>query len=388
MRVLILGIDGYLGWALTLRLIRRGHEVAGIDNFYTRKAVSEVGSDSALPILPMSERLRVIEEVFGAKVEFVEGDVTNYELLKKVIERFRPDVVVHFAEQRSAPYSMIDVEHARYTMINNLTSTLNLIYAIKELGRDIHILKMGTLGEYGYPAFRIPEDAFVDAVINGARDRIVVPRWAGSWYHWSKVFDSYILLYANKLWGLTITDFHQGPVYGSRTRDLISDELFTRFDIDDVWGTVINRFLAQAIIKHPLTIYGSGHQKKGFTSLEDTVTALTALIENPPSPGEFRVVHHYREIKTLNEMAELVRRASIKVLGYDPGVTHIPNPRVEPEDEVMYEPERRVLPKLGIYGLSRIMEDEVEVMLRDLARYRDRIDKLRGVIMPRVRWRG
>lgn len=387
MKVLILGIDGYLGWALALRLIRRGHEVMGIDNFYTRKAVNEVGSDSALPILPMNERLKVVEETLGARIDFIEGDVTNYTLIRRALEQFKPDAVVHFAEQRSAPYSMIDVNHATYTVSNNLTSTLNLVYAVREVKRDIHILKMGTLGEYGYPAFRIPEDAFVDAIINGARDRIVVPRWAGSWYHWSKVFDSYMLIYASKLWGLTITDFHQGPVYGSRTKDILSEELFTRFDIDDVWGTVINRFLAQAVINHPLTIYGSGKQKKGFTSLEDTITALAALIENPPGQGEFRTVHHYREIKTLNEMAELVRRASLKVLGYDPGVNHILNPRVEPEDETLYEPERRVLLRLGIYGLSRIMEDEVEVMIRDLERHRDRIERLRNVIMPRVKWR-
>ncbi|WP_243679533.1 NAD-dependent epimerase/dehydratase family protein [Vulcanisaeta souniana] len=222
MRVLILGIDGYLGWALALRLVRRGgHEVVGIDNLYTRKAVAEVGSDSALPILSMQDRIKAVEEAFGARIEFIEGDATNYYLIRKAMDKHRPDAVVHFAEQRSAPYSMIDIEHAKHTVINNLTSTLNVIYAIKELKRDVHVLKMGTLGEYGYPAFRIPEDAFIDAVIQGIRDKIVVPRWAGSWYHWSKVFDSYMLLYANKLWGgLTITDFHQGLCMGLERRTL------------------------------------------------------------------------------------------------------------------------------------------------------------------------
>jgi len=387
MRVLVLGIDGYLGWALTLRLIRRGHEVFGIDNFYTRKAVAEVGSDSALPILSMKDRIKAIEEIFGAKIGFVEGDVTNYDLVKKVISEFKPDAIVHFAEQRSAPYSMIDVEHAKYTIINNLTSTLNVIYAIKELDKNIHLLKMGTLGEYGYPAFRIPESAFVDAVIQGVRDRIVVPRWGGSWYHWSKVFDSYILLYANRLWGLTITDFHQGPVYGTRTEDIVSEELFTRFDVDDVWGTVINRFCAEAVTNHPLTIYGSGLQKKGFTSLEDTIRALAALIENPPEDSEFRTVHHYREIRTLNEMAELVRRASRQILGYEPEIAHLPNPRVEPEEDLSYEPERKVLARLGIYGLTRVMDEEVAIMLKDLVPYVDRVRRIEALFKPRVRWR-
>ncbi len=387
MKVLILGIDGYLGWALALRLVKKGHEVMGIDNFYTRKAVSEIGSDSALPILSMQDRIRAVEEVFGAKIGFVEGDVTNYELIRKVVDKYRPDTIVHFAEQRSAPYSMMDVEHAKYTMINNLTSTLNVIYAVKEVNKKIHILKMGTLGEYGYPAFRIPEDAFVEAVIQGVKDRIVVPKWAGSWYHWSKVFDSYILLYANRLWGLTITDFHQGPVYGTRTSDIVTEELFTRFDIDDVWGTVINRFCAEAVVGHPLTVYGSGLQKKGFTSLEDTITALTALIENPPEDGEFRTVHHYREIKTLNEMAELVKRAAKEVLGYEPEIVHLPNPRVEPEEDLLYEPEKKVLPKLGIYRLTRAMEDEVVIMLKDLKPYADRIRKMQALFRPRVKWR-
>ncbi|MGC9179495.1 MAG: UDP-sulfoquinovose synthase [Vulcanisaeta sp.] len=387
MRVLILGIDGYLGWALALRLTRKGHEIVGVDNFYTRRAVNEVGSDSALPILSMQDRIRAIEEIFGARLEFIEGDITNYDLVRKVVERYRPDTIVHFAEQRSAPYSMIDINHAKYTIINNLTSTLNVIYAVKEVRRDIHILKMGTLGEYGYPAFRIPEDAFIDAIIQGVRDRITVPRWAGSWYHWSKVFDSYMLLYANKLWGLTITDFHQGPVYGTRTTDIISEELFTRFDVDDVWGTVINRFCAEAVVNHPLTIYGSGLQKKGFTSLEDTITALAALIENPPEPGEFRTVHHYREIKTLNGMAELVRRAAKQVLGYEPEITHLPNPRVEPEEDLLYEPEKRVLPKLGIYRLTRVMEDEVVTMLKDLKPYTDRIKRIEALFKPRIKWR-
>ncbi len=387
MKVLILGIDGYLGWALALRLVREGHEVVGLDNFYTRRAVEEVGSWSALPILTMEDRVRAVEEIYGSKIVFHEGDASDYDTVRHLVERYRPDAIVHFAEQRSAPYSMIDVHHASYTIVNNLKTTLNVIYAVRDVDRKIHILKMGTLGEYGYPAFRIPESAFVDAVIEGVKDRIFVPRWAGSWYHWSKVFDSYMLAYANRLWGLTITDFHQGPVYGTRTKDIVDDALFTRFDFDDVWGTVFNRFCAQAVIGHPLTVYGSGLQKKGFTSLEDTITALYALLKNPPSEGEFRVTHHYREILRLNDVARIVAEASREVLGYEPEIVHIPNPRVEPEEELPYEPERNVLRRLGIYGLSRALKDEVKVILRDLAKYADRIKAKEHVIKPRVKWR-
>lgn len=387
MKVLILGIDGYLGWALALRLVRRGHEVVGLDNFYTRRAVEEVGSWSALPILSMEDRVKAVEEVFGSRIIFHEGDASDYDVVRHIVEKYRPDTIVHFAEQRSAPYSMIDVHHASYTITNNLKTTLNTIYAIREVDRRIHLLKMGTLGEFGYPRFRIPEDAFTEAVIGGVVDRIVVPRWAGSWYHWSKVFDSYMLMYANRLWGLTITDFHQGPVYGTRTTDIVADELFTRFDFDDVWGTVFNRMCAEAVIGHDLTVYGSGLQKKGFTSLEDTITALAALIENPPSEGEFRTVHHYREILTLNQIAEIVARAAKEVLDYEPRIAHIPNPRVEPEEDLPYEPEKRVLPRLGIYRLTRVMVDEAVVVLKDLARFRDRIKAKKSVLMPRVKWR-
>jgi nucleoside-diphosphate-sugar epimerase len=388
MKILILGIDGYLGWALALRMVKRGHEVIGVDNFYTRRAVEEVGSWSALPILSMDDRVKAVEEVYGSRIIFHEADVTDYDSVRHIIEEHRPDAIVHFAEQRSAPYSMIDVNHASYTITSNLKSTLNVIYSIRDVDRRIHLLKMGTLGEFGYPAFKLPEDAFVDAVINGVKDRILVPRWAGSWYHWSKVFDSFMLVYANKLWGLTITDFHQGPVYGTRTSEIVSDELFTRFDFDDVWGTVFNRFCAEAVIGHELTVYGSGLQKKGFTSLEDTIDALMLLLENPPSDGEYRTVYHYREILTLNTIAELVRDASREVLGYEPRVAHIPNPRVEPEDDLYYEPERRVLPRLGMYGLRRNMRDEARGILRDLSRFRDRIEAKAHVLKPRVRWRG
>ncbi|GGP22416.1 NAD-dependent dehydratase [Thermocladium modestius] len=384
MKIVIFGIDGYLGWPLALRLAARGHDVIGVDNYSTRRGVEEVGSWSALPIGTMEERLRAAKEVMGVDISFIEGDVTDYGVVKKVMQE-KPDAVVHFAEQKSAPYSMMDLDHAKYTFTNNIIGTLNIVYAARDLSPRTHILKMGTLGEYGTPNFDIPETAMVKAIIGDREDEIVVPRWAGSWYHWSKVYDSYNLMYANKLWGLTVTDIHQGPVYGTRTPEIIDERLFTRFDFDDVWGTVINRYCAQAVIGHPLTVYGSGKQIRGFISLEDSIDSIYLLLTHPPEEGEYRVVHQYREAHSVIEIAHIVRNAAAE-LGMEVSIDHIQNPRAEKEEHY-YNPIRRVLPSLGMFGLRKDFRSEVKVMLQDIIPYRHRIEEKRSIIMPRVRWR-
>ncbi len=384
MKVVILGIDGYLGWPLALRLASKGHEVIGVDNFSTRHELEEVGAWSAIPIASMQERIKAVRELMGVNIRFIEGDATDHMVVKKVIEE-KPDAVVHFAEQKSAPYSMIDLDHAKYTMMNNLVSTLNLIYAVKEISPKTHILKMGTLGEYGTPNFDIPESSTVKAIIGNKEDDIIVPRWAGSWYHWSKVYDSYNLIYANKLWGLTITDIHQGPVYGTRIPEINDERLFTRFDFDDIWGTVINRYCAQAVIGHPLTVYGKGNQVRGFISLEDSIDSIYLLLTHPPEDGEYRVVHQYRETHSVNEIAQIVKDAAAD-FGIHVDIEHIPNPRVEKEEHY-YNPIRRVLPGLGMFGLNKDLKDEVKVILRDVIPYKYRIEAKRSIIMPRIRWR-
>ena len=222
MRVLILGIDGYIGWALALRLVSKNHEVYGMDNLSTRKAVEEIGSDSAFPLPAPEDRVNAVKKYLDTDIKFYKGDITDKEKLREVIKESKPDVIVDFAEQRSAPYSMKDLDHAVYTINNNLDGTLNLIYLVKEIDPSIHILKMGTMGEYGTPNFDIPESAFIEAIINGKKDKIFTPRWGGSVYHFSKIFDSYLLAYFNQLFGLTITDIMQGPVYGSRIPEIVN----------------------------------------------------------------------------------------------------------------------------------------------------------------------
>jgi len=384
MRAVILGVDGYLGWALALRLVARGHEVLGIDNLSTRRFSNEVGADSAFPLPSPEERERAVKKHLGGSFKFVVGDVRDKNLLDETIRGFKPDVVVHFAEQRSAPYSMKDYEHARYTLENNIITTLNLLYSVAEIDPSIHILKMGTMGEYGTPNFDIPESAFVEAVVNGKKDVIPTPKWGGSFYHWSKIFDTYLLLYKGRLSNLTITDIMQGPVYGTRTEEITDESLRTRFDFDETWGTVINRYCVEAVLGLPLTPYGKGKQTRGFISLEDSVEALRILLENPPKQGEYRVVNQFAEIYNVTQLAHIVKEAA-EQLGMRVDITHVRNPRVEAEEHY-YNPEIKVLPSLGFRPKKNIKE-ETKVMLKDLLPYKNRLERFKEAIMPKTHWK-
>ena len=385
MKTLIAGVDGYLGWALALRLLSKGHQVIGIDNFYTRKAVKEVGSDSALPIGSFHQRIRGLPKDKMSKIALYKADVTDYGRLKKIISKYRPDSIVDFAEQRSAPYSMRSRETASHTLSNNIIGTLNFIYAIKEINREIHFLKMGTMGEYGTPNFDIPESTFIEASINGKTDMIITPKYAGSWYHWSKVYDTDNLIFANKIWGLTTTDIMQGPVYGTRTSEITDSRLFTRFDFDETWGTVLNRYCVEAVLGMPLTPYGSGGQTRAFLSLEDSVTALSLLLENPPASGNYRTVNQFTETYSVLELANIVQeRAS--ALGLKTEIKNVDNPRVEAEKHY-YNPERKILPGLGLKGPTKNLKDEIEVIIKDLLPYKNRLEKHRSVIAPKTNWR-
>jgi UDP-sulfoquinovose synthase (EC 3.13.1.1) len=385
MKVLLLGIDGELGWPLALKLAKSGHEVIGVDNLSTRRMAYESSTDSVFPLPSPAERVREAKRHLDVNINFIIGDITQPGLLKDLIRKFKPDAIVHFAEQRSAPYSMKDEEHAVFTIQNNLIGTMRLVYAVKEVDPTMHIVKMGTMGEYGTPNFDIPEDIEVEAEITGKRDRILVPRKGGSWYHWSKVFDTDILYYANQLWGLTVTDIMQGPVYGTRTSEIVHESLRTRFDIDEAWGTVVNRFCAEAVIGHPLTVYGKGGQTRGFISLEDSVMAVKLLIEHPPDQGKYRVVNQFAEVYSVRQIAEIVKEAAEKVGLGKVEMHHLENPRVEKEEHY-YNPTRRILPSLG-FRPTRTLRDEVPYMLEDLLPYKERIERFREGITPKTKWR-
>ncbi len=383
MKVLVTGIDGYSGWPLALHLLARGHDVAGIDSFVTRRRVREVGSWSATPIPPWPKRQEAVRRLLGRELRFYRGDLGRYAFVEEVLRTERPDAIVHLAEQRSAPYSMIDVHHAVATQAENLTGTLHLLYAMRAHCPEAHLVKMGTMGEYGTPNVDIPE-GFFEIEYRGRTDRLPFPRQAGSWYHWSKVFDSGDVMFASRIWGLRATDVMQGVIYGVRTPEITDDALLTRFDFDEVWGTALNRFVVQAILGMPITPYGRGFQRRGFIALEDSMQSLRLAIEHPPAAGEYRVFNQFDAAYSVNELAERTR-AVAEEFGLHPTIEHPPDPRVEAEEHY-YQPIHDHLAALG-YRATRELSEVLRELFRDLRRFRRRLEAKRHVLRPVVQWR-
>lgn len=385
MRVLIAGMDGYLGWALSLYLAKRGHEVAGIDGYYRRDWVAEMGAQSATPIKKMSERLVAFTERFDKSLFFRRGDITDYNTTLNLLRAFRPDAIVHLAEMPSAPYSMIDVQHCVFTQTNNIVGTLNLLYAMKESCPGAHLLKLGTMGEYGTPNVDIPE-GFFEIEYRGRKDKLMFPRQAGSWYHQSKVHDTNNVMMACRFWGMRSTDIMQGVVYGTRIDEMANDErLLTRFDYDQSFGTAINRFCAQAVVGLPLTPYGKGLQRRGFLPLRDSMQCFTLALENPPEEGEYRVFNQFENVYGVTELAQMVREVA-KDIGITAEVKNLENPRQESEEHY-YNPDHQHLADLG-YKPTTDMKAELKIVLNDLVKYKDRILARKHALHPDIRWDG
>ena len=385
MRVFIAGMDGYLGWSLAQYLAARGHQVAGADLFLRRQWVEEMGSCSATPIVPMKERLAALKESRGLEPKFWEADLRDYSAVERIFKEFQPDAVVHLGECPSAPYSMVDVHHATFVQVNNVVSTFNLMFAIRDLRPEAHLLKLGTMGEYGTPNVDIPE-GFFEIEYRGRRDRMPFPRQPGSFYHLSKVHGSNNIMFACKVWKLRATDVMQGVVFGTRIDEMGSDErLLTRLDFDESFGTAINRFCCQAVIGHPLTPFGRGHQKRGFLPLRDSMQCLTLALENPAQPGEYRVFNQFEEVYDLTELAEKVRRVA-EQLGLKVEIHNLENPRKEMEEHY-YKPDHQNLRDLG-YKPTHDVEAEMKIMLTDLMKYRERIEAKKEVLIPKIRWDG
>jgi UDP-sulfoquinovose synthase len=382
MKICVLGGDGYCGWATALYLSSKGHAVAVVDNFLRRQWDFELGAQSLTPIQPLADRLRVWQELTGKSIELFVGDVNDYEFLSGVIESFQPEAVVHFAEQRSAPYSMIDRKHAVFTQVNNVVGTLNLLFALKELKPDCHLVKLGTMGEYGTPNIDI-EEGYIRIEHNGRSDLLPFPKQPGSFYHLSKVHDSHNMMFACRIWGLRATDLNQGVVYGTVTDEVVLDEaLINRFDYDDVFGTVLNRFCIQAAAGHPLTVYGKGGQTRGFLDIRDTVRCIEIACLNPANAGECRVFNQFTEQFSVLELAEMVQAAAWK-LGMRAKIEHVPGPRVESEEHY-YNAKHSKLIDLGLQ--PHFLSDSLLDSLMNIAvRYQDRIDT--SLFMPQVQWR-
>jgi UDP-sulfoquinovose synthase len=382
MKIAVLGGDGYCGWATALYLSQKGHNVAIIDNFLRRQWDHELGAQTLTPIRPLSDRLRIWQKLTGQTIELFVGDVADYDFLESTIKSFEPEAIVHFAEQRSAPYSMIDRKHAVFTQVNNVVGTLNVLFAIRELSPDCHLIKLGTMGEYGTPNIDI-EEGYIEIEHNGRKDTVPFPKQPGSFYHLSKVHDSHNMIFACRIWGIRATDLNQGVVYGTMTDEVGLDEgLINRFDYDDVFGTVLNRFCVQAAIGQPLTVYGKGGQTRGFLDIRDTVRCIEIACNNPANPGECRVYNQFTEQFSVLDLAKMVEVAG-KKLGMNVEIDHLPDPRVEAESHY-YNAKHSKLIDLGLQ--PHLLSDSLLDSLVNIAvKYRDRVDA--SLMYPQVNWR-
>ena len=382
MKVLVLGGDGYCGWPTSLHLSDVGHEVVLVDNFVRRTIDYELGAQSLTPIADPKERIKAWQEVSGQTIGLEYGDLLDWEFVSEIMRRHHPDAIVHFAEQRAAPYSMIDRRHAVYTQHNNVIGTLNVLFAINEFAPECHLVKLGTMGEYGTPNIDI-EEGFIEIEHNGRKDTLPYPKLPGSWYHLTKVHDSHNIHFACRIWGLRATDLNQGVVYGTVTPQTERDaRLINRFDYEDVFGTALNRFCVQAAIGHPLTVYGKGGQTRGFLDIRDTVRCVELAIENPAERGEFRVFNQFTEQFSVRQLAEMVVDAAGK-LGVEARIENLPNPRVEKEEHY-YNAKHTGLLDLGLEP-HYLSDSLLDSLLNIVVEYRDRVDT--DHVMPSVDWR-
>ncbi len=382
MRILILGGDGYLGWPTAMRFSNRGHEVHVVDNYLRRRAHREAGTDSLTPIAAgLGERVAAWKDVTGHDIGYTEGDLCDWGLTENLFSAFRPEAVIHYGEMPSAPYSMKDREHAVFTQTNNVVNTLNVIYAIRDITPEAHLVKLGTMGEYGTPDIDI-EEGYITIEHNGRSDTLPFPKLPGSMYHLSKVHDSHNIHFACRVWGMRATDLNQGVVYGIATDETqLDDRLLTRFDYDDVFGTALNRFCLQAVIGHPLTVYGTGGQTRGYLNIVDTLQCVELAVLNPAERGEMRVFNQFTEDFSVLELAEIVQKAGGEV-GLDVAIDPIRNPRVELEEHY-YHPAHTKLLDLGLKP-HLLNEALIETMFATMQRYRDRV--ITDHILPGDRW--
>jgi len=382
MRVLVLGGDGFCGWPTALYLSSRQYEVAVLDNLVRRAWDDELETNSLTPIATIEDRIDAWERTSGKKIDLFLGDLNDYDFVADAFQRFKPDAVVHFAEQRSAPYSMIDRQHAVFTQVTNVVGTLNVLFAIKEFAPAAHLIKLGTMGEYGTPNIAI-EEGYITIEHEGRSDTLPFPKQPGSFYHLSKVHDTHNIQFACRIWGLRATDLNQGVVYNADTAETGLDPLLqNRFDYDGIFGTVLNRFIVEASIGHPLTVYGEGGQTRGFIDIRDTVRCIEIAAQNPPREGEMRVYNQFTEQFSVRELAERVH-AVARASGLDTTITQIANPRVELGHH-FYQAKHTRLLDLGLE--PHLLADETISALLELAiRHRDRIKRDR--ILPHVTWK-
>lgn len=381
MKIIILGGDGYLGWPTSMDLAAKGHEVLSIDNYSRRTIAMQTSSEALIPTPNLEERAKLFQSLTGKEIKVSVGDLKDYRFLENHIKAFQPDAVVHYAEQPSAPYSLRGYDEAHYTLKNNLEVTHNLIWAILKNKPECHIVKLGTMGEYGCPNIDI-EEGWLEIEHKGRKDKFLFPRAAGSLYHTTKVLDTDLLWFYVRTYDLKVTDLMQGPVYGLSTAESdLDDRLLPNFHYDDIFGTVVNRFLVQAVAGVPLTVYGKGGQVRGYLNLKDTLQCVDLALNNPAGERELKIYNQLTETFSVNQLADNIQKAG-KLLDIDVEVKSIPNPRREPEDHY-YNPACTGLLDLGLepnYMTTEVLADMMKIALK----YRDNIDNSK--IFPRVKW--
>jgi UDP-sulfoquinovose synthase len=382
MRILVLGGDGYLGWPTAMAFCQSGNGVFVVDNYLRRKIAMETNSEALMQNPRLPERVAIFKQVSGKDIAFAEGDCCDFEFLSSVVKRFAPDAVVHYAEQPSAPYSMMGYREAHATLSNNLVATFNLIWAVMRHAPDCHIIKLGTMGEYGTPNIDI-EEGWIEIAHKGRRETFLYPRQAGSLYHTTKVLDTDLLWFYVRAHGLRVTDLMQGPVYGISTTEAdLHPRLRPNFHYDDIFGTVVNRFLVQAVAGVPLTVYGKGGQTRGYLNIRDTLQCISLAATTPAARGEFRIFNQFTETFSVNQLAAKIRDVGAQ-MGLKVQIQNIDNPRKEVEEHY-YNPAHSGLVELGLK--PNLMTDEVLAgMFEQVLRHRNDIVIER--ILPRVRWR-
>lgn len=364
-----------------MHLTANNHEVAVVDNYLRRNLCQEEGAAPLFEVPDLNRRATLWESVSGCRIPVFIGDLSQWDFVSEVFRKFTPEAVVHYAEQPSAPYSMLNRRTATFTLQNNLLVTANLIFAVRDFCPDAHIVKIGTMGEYGTPDIDI-EEGWLEIHHKGRKDKFLFPRQAGSLYHTTKIMDTDMLWFYVRMWNIRVTDLMQGPVYGLVTEENRNDvRLFPFFNYDEIFGTVINRFIVQAVAGYPLTVYGKGGQTRGYLNIKDTLQCVHLSLKNPAAPGELRIFNQFVETFSVNELAERVRRVGNRS-GLDVRIASVRNPRKEAEEHY-YNPVHTGLLDIGLKP-HYLTDDVLAQMIETVLQYKDGIKK--ETIFRGVKW--
>jgi len=394
MNILILGGDGYLGWPTAMYFSQRGHDVTVVDNYFRRNACTELDTGMLYAVPTLLQRANIWHEKTGKEIKVVISDLSNPESMRKLFtgeakyawainDKFSgtPETVIHYAEQPSAPYSLMDYQKANMTLVNNLQVTNNLMWAVRDFSSDTHIIKLGTMGEYGTPNIDI-EEGWLDIEHKGRTGKFLFPRQAGSLYHTTKIMDTDLLWFGVRMWDLKVTDLMQGPVYGIETEEsLIDDRLNTIFNYDEVFGTIVNRFVTQAVVGYPLTVYGAGGQTRGYLNIKDTLQCVSASAEHSAEKGELRIFNQIMETFSVNQLADLTKKVGDQ-RGLNVEIKSISNPRKEAEEHY-YNPTYQGLQDIGVtpnYLTEKVMNSLFDVVERHKGNIR------KDVIFKGIKW--